>query len=361
MALTNPNSFIDVQQLDNFYRQLGTDLSKKVDKETGKGLSTNDYTAAEKEKLAGIEAGANKYVHPNTIAYNSGFYKITTNAQGHVTAAVQVTKEDIMALGIPDEDTTYDPATPTTDGLMSAADKSKLDTVEQGANNYTHPAHTAAVEGFYKVTVDAEGHVVAVKAVTKADITALGIPAQDTTYGTATNTQHGLMSSDDKGKLDGIEAGANNYTHPSHTAATNGLYKVTVDGEGHVTATNSATKSDITALGIPAQDTTYDPATTSDDGLMSAADKTKLDQFLDASAYMLKSDVGSAMIYKGSVATLSDLPGQGNKIGDMWDVREYGMNYAWDGSKWDAMGSVMTISRATSADIDEIFAQTSDP
>jgi hypothetical protein len=35
-------------------------LSGKVDKETGKGLSTNDYTTAEKNKLSGIEAQANK-------------------------------------------------------------------------------------------------------------------------------------------------------------------------------------------------------------------------------------------------------------------------------------------------------------
>jgi len=34
------------------------DLSDYVLKETGKGLSTNDYTTAEKNKLAGIEAGA---------------------------------------------------------------------------------------------------------------------------------------------------------------------------------------------------------------------------------------------------------------------------------------------------------------
>ena len=39
---------------------------KKVDKVAGKGLSTNDYTDEEKQKLAGIEDGANKYVHPNT-------------------------------------------------------------------------------------------------------------------------------------------------------------------------------------------------------------------------------------------------------------------------------------------------------
>ena len=36
------------------------ELAKKVDKEEGKGLSTNDYTTLEKEKLAGITAGANK-------------------------------------------------------------------------------------------------------------------------------------------------------------------------------------------------------------------------------------------------------------------------------------------------------------
>lgn len=36
-------------------------LENKVDKATGKGLSTNDFTTAEKEKLAGIEVGANKF------------------------------------------------------------------------------------------------------------------------------------------------------------------------------------------------------------------------------------------------------------------------------------------------------------
>lgn len=60
---------------------------------------------------------------------------------------------------------------------------------------YTHPAHSAKASGLYKVTVDALGHVTAVTAVTKADITNLGIPAQDTTYGVASSTKDGLMSS----------------------------------------------------------------------------------------------------------------------------------------------------------------------
>lgn len=41
-------------------------LDTKVDKITGKGLSTEDYTTEEKNKLNVIEAGANKYVHPST-------------------------------------------------------------------------------------------------------------------------------------------------------------------------------------------------------------------------------------------------------------------------------------------------------
>ena len=35
-----------------------------MDKVTGKGLSTEDYTSTEKTKLSGIESGANNYVHP---------------------------------------------------------------------------------------------------------------------------------------------------------------------------------------------------------------------------------------------------------------------------------------------------------
>ena len=45
---------------------LSTSLDGKVDKEPGKGLSTEDYTTIEKNKLAGIEAGANNYTHPAT-------------------------------------------------------------------------------------------------------------------------------------------------------------------------------------------------------------------------------------------------------------------------------------------------------
>lgn len=41
-------------------------LENKVDKIAGKGLSTEDYTTTEKNKLAGIAPGANNYIHPET-------------------------------------------------------------------------------------------------------------------------------------------------------------------------------------------------------------------------------------------------------------------------------------------------------
>ena len=103
------------------------DLSGYVEKEAGKGLSDENFTAALKDKLDGIAAGANKYVHPTHTAAASGLYKTTVDEEGHVTATTPVTKDDITNLGIPAQDTTYDEATTAKAGLMSAADKTKLD------------------------------------------------------------------------------------------------------------------------------------------------------------------------------------------------------------------------------------------
>lgn len=69
---------------------------------------------------------------------------------------------------------------------------------------YTHPAGSAVEAGFKKVGSDVNGHVVMGGDVTKEDITKLGIPAQDTTYEKATAEKDGLMSKEDKKKLDGM-------------------------------------------------------------------------------------------------------------------------------------------------------------
>lgn len=82
---------------------------------------------------------------------------------------------------------------------------------------YTHPAYTPKDSGLYKITVDATGHVSAVAAVAKSDITALGIPGSG-------------------------------YTHPTHTAHAAGIYKITVDSLGHISAATAAAKGDLTGI-----------------------------------------------------------------------------------------------------------------
>lgn len=75
----------------------------------------------------------------------------------------------------------------------------------------------------------------------------------------ATNNESGVMTSSQKIKLDGIAIGANNYVHPSYTSTpTKALYKINVDGFGHVSGYTEVTKSDITALGIPGSAPTVD-------------------------------------------------------------------------------------------------------
>lgn len=149
---------------------------KFVAQETGKGLSTNDYTTAEKTKLSGIAEGANKYVHPSYTAQKSGLYKVTVDAAGHVSGATAVAKADITGLGIPAQDTTYSNMAPAT---ASAAGKSGL-----------VPAPAAGKQASFL----------------RGDGT--WVVPENTTYADATTSTHGLMSVNDKKKLDAIASGA---------------------------------------------------------------------------------------------------------------------------------------------------------
>ena len=84
---------------------------------------------------------------------------------------------------------------------------------DRGNTAYSHATDssrltTATSSGLYKVASTSQGHIASLTAVEKADITALGIPAQDTTYSAATTSTAGLMSASDKTKLNGIATGA---------------------------------------------------------------------------------------------------------------------------------------------------------
>lgn len=114
-------------------------------------------------------------------------------------------------------------------GLMSPTMLTKLNGIATGANNYTHPVHTAYDSGLYKITVDSLGHVSAATLVDNDDIKSLAPDLTVTQTGSeltqdikitykgadhtarllsATDKQAGLLSSTNKKKLDGIAEGA---------------------------------------------------------------------------------------------------------------------------------------------------------
>ena len=71
----------------------------------------------------------------------------------------------------------------------------------------------------------------------------------------------------------------------------------------------------------------------------------------------LKSDLTTVYKYKGSKVNYAALPESGNEVGDVWNVEDTGMNYAWTGEGWDALGAVLEIQTITNEEIDAITAE----
>lgn len=143
------NSYSEYMYVDGVWEKLGdfrssvdlepyakteyvnTKLSTKVDKEDGKGLSTNDFTTVEKNKLASISEGANNYSLPLATSNVRGGVKVGYNTNSsNRNYAVQLSNEQ-MYVNVPwtDTNTTYGLATSANDGLMRASDKAKLDSI----------------------------------------------------------------------------------------------------------------------------------------------------------------------------------------------------------------------------------------
>lgn len=145
-----------------------------------------------------------------------------------------VAKEDLQRF----EDGVNDVATPIKKGLMSHTDKSKLNDVEQGANNYKHPtthpatmitpdANNRFVSDTEKVTWNAKSNLaLGVTAATafRGDQGKLAYDHSQTAHApadaqknppVASSAADGLMGKEDRTKLDAIALNANNYVHPS--------------------------------------------------------------------------------------------------------------------------------------------------
>lgn len=115
----------------------------------------------------------------------------------------------------------------------------KLNGIAEGANKYVHPSHTAyATAGLYKITVDALGHITSAAAVTKEDITKLGIPAITVDTAMSTTSTNPVQNKVVNTALSNKQDKFADVTNP-------GICKVTMSNSGQTYFCNNASTSGI--------------------------------------------------------------------------------------------------------------------
>ena len=139
------------------------------------GLTTS--VGSNETKISALEANLSSYVPTSrTINGTALTSDITITKVESATTSTNVNGYTV-AKSVPSDakftDTTYDDVTTSTRGLMTAADKTKLDGIASGATKYSHPRFTEKTSGFYKIAVNNEGHVTGTTNVAKSDITGL--------------------------------------------------------------------------------------------------------------------------------------------------------------------------------------------
>jgi hypothetical protein len=243
------------------------DVSLKVDKVTGKGLSTEDYTTVEKTKLSGVESGA----QVNTVSSVAG-----------KTGLVILNKADV---GLGNLDNTSDLnkpvstatqtalnlkaplASPTFTGTVSGITQTMvgLGNVDNTADSTKSVASAAKLTTARTINgVSFDGTVnITVADSTKEPIITAGTTSQyirgDKTLGTMPTS---LPASD-------VYTWAKASVKPSYTFSEIGTKPTTLSGYG---ITDAVASSHVGATGAA-----HGAATTSANGFMSSTDKTKLD------------------------------------------------------------------------------------
>lgn len=196
------SKYLDENGLLYFWQQLKALLAGKVDVVSGKGLSTNDYTTTEKNKLSGIASGAevnqnafsNVKVGTTTVAADSKTDTLTLAAGDNVTIEADAAADTV----------TISAAAPAYTGTspinVNGATISHANSGVTAGSKGDTAAQTPTWGGTFKVpsgTVNATGHLTAFA---EHNVT---IPNS-----TASTSAAGLMSSTDKSKLNGIATGA---------------------------------------------------------------------------------------------------------------------------------------------------------
>ena len=225
-------------------------LDDKVDKETGKGLSSNDYTTAEKNKLAGVNAGAQVNVLEgvqvngtdlpisgkkvnipydlssfitNTVDTLVNYYK---KSETYTKTEVNTLIGNIKTIQIQVVQTL--PATGQSNIIYLVP---KTGSTTGSYTEYIWVADTSSFEEIGDTDVDLSNYptIAEMNAAIATALTSYYTSAQiDTLLGgkadktVATESANGLMSSTDKSKLNGISAGANKV----EASNTNGYIKI---------------------------------------------------------------------------------------------------------------------------------------
>lgn len=109
-------------------------------------------SSSDKSKLDGIANNANNYSLPiATTSVLGGVKSSETGTTASRDYKVQINADGTMKVNVPWSDTTYSPVVAGgANGLMTGADKTKLDGIAAGANNYILPAANSTTLGGVK-------------------------------------------------------------------------------------------------------------------------------------------------------------------------------------------------------------------
>lgn len=216
---------------------LNSGLSTKVDKVEGKGLSTNDFTTAEKNKLAGIAAGANAYSLPIASATVLGGIKVGNNltiSNGVLSGTADTHYANTFTIkGAGTAAATFDQSSDAT--LNIAAGTGISVSATSGTITIANTVANTHLKNF--LDIQAAGTSV-VKYTQDSDKTLKFVAGSNVTL--TPNATNGTItiSSTDTNTDTKVTSVGNHYTPSGGTAKTNGnvLTSVTCDAAGHVTA-----------------------------------------------------------------------------------------------------------------------------
>lgn len=283
-----------IKHITSTERKNWNDAYNKAHEHSNKTILDNitaSYTTEEKGKLSNIESGAkanvqadwditdttsDAYIKNKPLVYTKNevdnkFSALETNIDWKESvstydeiATTYPNPQDGWTVNVKDTDYTYrydgtqwvaisanaiPKATNDVDGLLTKEDYAKISSIQNGAEVNQNAFSKVAVGS---TTVSADSKIDTLTLVEGSNVN--------------------ISADSDANKIT-ISSTDTKYTHPTYTAKTSGLYKMTVDATGHVSATSPVTKDDITALGIPSSDTNLETSDVVDN--LDSTDATK--------------------------------------------------------------------------------------